>query len=277
MIILKIGGSILTKKDAPESEVDSVNLKRIALEIKKSLDNSSKELVIVHGAGSFGHPPAKKYKIGQSFDKDEYPQKRIGFCEIQNAVKKLNMLICEEFISHGLPVIAVPASSFITANSKRITDGNLDIFKKYLSKGFIPIIYGDVVLDEDLEFCVISGDQIIQYLASNLNPSKVVLGTDVDGVYNKNPKTHDDAVFYERFSSIEDLDALEGTTNIDVTGGMVGKIKELLYLADLGIESKIINAEIENNIYKVLENDDVKGTVISRSKTWFLIENWSIY
>ena len=148
MIILKIGGSILTKKDAPESEVDSVNLKRIALEIKKSLDNSSKELVIVHGAGSFGHPPAKKYKIGQSFDKDEYPQKRIGFCEIQNAVKKLNMLICEEFISHGLPVIAVPASSFITANSKRITDGNLDIFKKYLSKGFIPIIYGDVVLDE---------------------------------------------------------------------------------------------------------------------------------
>jgi len=75
MIILKIGGSILTKKDAPESEVDSVNLKRIALEIKKSLDNSSKELVIVHGAGSFGHPPAKKYKIGQAFDKDEYPQK----------------------------------------------------------------------------------------------------------------------------------------------------------------------------------------------------------
>ena len=175
------------------------------------------------------------------------------------------MLICEEFISQGVPVVAIPASSFITASSKRITGGNLDTFKNYLSKGFIPVIYGDVVLDTDLEFCVISGDQIIQYLASNLNPQQVVLGTDVDGVYNKNPKTHDDAVFYEKFTSIEDLDALEGTTNVDVTGGMVGKIKELLYLADLGIESKIINAEIEDNIYKVLENDDVKGTVISRS------------
>lgn len=42
------------------------------------------------------------------------------------------------------------------------------------------------------------------------------------------------------------------------------KIKELLYLADLGIESKIINAEIENNIFKALNNDQVKGTVISR-------------
>ena len=233
MIILKIGGSILTNKDAPESEVDSNSLKRIAGEIKRSLDNSPKELVIVHGAGSFGHPPAKKHRIGEPFDTNEYPKKSLG----------------------------------LTATSKRISEGNLGIFKQYLSKGFIPVIYGDVVLDDDLEFCVISGDQIIQYLASNLNPETVVLGTDVDGVYSKNPKTHDDAVFYEKFTSIEDLDALEGTTNVDVTGGMVGKIKELLYLADLGIESKIINAEVKDNIYKVLENENVKGTVISRSKT----------
>ena len=264
MIILKIGGSILTNKDSIDSEIDSKSLKRIASEIKASLDNSAKELIIVHGAGSFGHPPAKKYKIGEAFDESEYPQKRIGFCETQNAVKKLNMLICEAFIEKGLPVVAIPASSFMTACNKRIVEGNLDNFKKYLSKGFIPVIYGDVVLDDELEICVISGDQLIQYLAKNLNPDMVVLGTDVDGVYNKNPKTHDDAIFFERFSSLQDLDTLEGTTNVDVTGGMVGKIKELLYLADLGIESKIINAEVENNIFKVLENEEVKGTVISR-------------
>lgn len=254
----------MTNKDAAESEVDAGSLKRIASEIKSSLDNSSKELIIVHGAGSFGHPPAKKYKIGEPFDKSEYPQKRIGFCEVQNAVKELNLRICEAFIDEGLPVVAIPASGFITASNRRITDGNLSIFKKYLSKGFIPVIYGDVVLDDELEICVISGDQLIQYLAKNLNPERVILGTDVDGVYNKNPKTHDDAVFFDKFSSLDDLETLEGTTNVDVTGGMVGKIKELLYLADLGIESKIINAEIENNIYKVLENEDVKGTVISR-------------
>ena len=73
MIILKIGGSILTNKDSLESEVDSESLKRIALEIKSSLDKSHKELIIVHGAGSFGHPPAKKYKIGEAFDEAEYP------------------------------------------------------------------------------------------------------------------------------------------------------------------------------------------------------------
>jgi isopentenyl phosphate kinase len=202
--------------------------------------------------------------IGEPFDESEYPQKRVGFCEIQNAVKELNMHICSAFIKEGLPAVAIPASGFMTATNKRITEGNLDSFKRYLAKGFIPVIYGDVVLDDELEFSVISGDQLIQYLAVNLSPDRVILGTDVDGVYSKNPKTHDDAIFFDRFSSLDDLDSLEGTTNVDVTGGMVGKIKELLYLADLGIESKIINAEVENNIFKVLENDEVKGTVISR-------------
>ena len=264
MIILKIGGSILTNKDSAESEIDSESLSRIAKEIKASLEVSDKKLIIVHGAGSFGHPPAKEYKIGEAFDESEYPQKRIGFCKTQNAVKKLNMLICEAFIEEELPVVAIPASSFMTATDKRITEGNLEFFNKYLEKGFIPVIYGDVVLDSELEICVISGDQLIQYLAVNLSPDMVILGTDVDGVYNKNPKTHDDAIFFDRFSSLEDLDTLEGTTNVDVTGGMIGKIKELLYLADLGIESKIINAEVKDNIFKVLEEEDVKGTVISR-------------
>lgn len=264
MIILKIGGSILTNKNSKESKINNESLKRIASEIKESINSSPKDLIIVHGAGSFGHPPAKKHKIGEEFGEDEFPQKRLGFCEIQNEVKKLNMFICEAFIQNDLPVIAIPASSFITAHDKRITEGNIEIFKKYLNKGFIPVIYGDVVLDSKLEFCVISGDQIIQYLAKNLKANQVILGTDVDGVYNKNPKTHDDAIFFDKFTSLKDLDTFEGTTNIDVTGGMVGKIKELLFLADLGIESKIINAEVKNNVFKALENKEVKGTIISR-------------
>ena len=66
MIILKIGGSILTEKDSAKPEVDYESLERIAGEIEKALysDEMSNDLVdgliIVHGAGSFGHPPAKK-------------------------------------------------------------------------------------------------------------------------------------------------------------------------------------------------------------------------
>ena len=221
-------------------------------------------MIIVHGAGSFGHPPAKKYKIGEKFDESEYPQKRIGFCETQNAVKKIKHVYCEAFIEEGLPVVAIPASSFMTATNKRITDGNFDSFKRYLKKVSFQLFMGMLFWMMSWKFVLFQETSSSSIWQKILNPDMVVLGTDVDGVYNKNPKTHDDAIFFDKFSSLDDLDTFEGTTNVDVTGGMVGKIKELLYLADLGIESKIINAEVEDNIFKVLENEDVKGTVISR-------------
>lgn len=263
MYILKLGGSIITKKDSSKSEINKENLKRIAREIKRA---SVDGLIIIHGAGSFGHPLAKKYKIGEKFGPEEYDNKRIGFCLTDNKVKELNMLICEALIEEELPVIAISPSSIMTSTDKRIEPYNTDLIVKYIEKGYIPVMYGDVVLDSNLEMAVISGDQIIQVLARDLKVQNVILSTDVDGIYNKNPKVHDDAVFFEKFSSIEDLETLEGSTNVDVTGGMAGKIKELLSLADLGINSQIINANIENNIYKALKNEKVKGTIISKAE-----------
>ena len=153
MIILKIGGSILTEKDSAEPKVDYKNLNRIAEEIRQSLyaDEISNDLidglVIVHGAGSFGHPPAKKYKIGEPFEMKDYLEKRIGFAEVQNEVKKLNSIICEALIKKGIPCIAIPPSSFITSHNKRIYDFDLNLLKTYLSEGFVPVLFGDVVID----------------------------------------------------------------------------------------------------------------------------------
>ena len=138
MIILKIGGSILTKKDSAEPEVDYENLNRIASEIEESLNSDSINrdlsdgLIIVHGAGSFGHPPASKYKIGEPFNDEEYPFKRLGFAEIQNQVKKLNSIICDSLIEHNIPVVSIPPSSFVTTVDKRIYEFRLGIIKKYI-------------------------------------------------------------------------------------------------------------------------------------------------
>ena len=254
MIILKIGGSILTEKDSAEPKVDYENLNRIAEEIRESLyaEEISNDLidglVIVHGAGSFGHPP----------------EKRIGFAEVQNEVKKLNSIICESLIEHGIPVIAIPPSSFITSHNKRIYDFDLNLIKTYLREGFVPVLFGDVVIDDEVKIAVISGDQVLQYIAKFLKSDRIVLGTDVAGVYTKNPKTHDDAVHIDEVNSIEDIKFLESTTNVDVTGGMVGKVKELLDLADYGISSEIINANEEGAIAKALQGMKVNGTKICR-------------
>ena len=277
MIILKLGGSVLTKKDLENSEINYTNLNRIAIEIKDALNNKSNNnklsegLIIIHGAGSFGHPLAKKYRIGEPFTKEQHSEKRIGFSKTQNSVKKLNTLICEAFINHEIPCVCLQASSFITTNNKRINNFNLDLIKRYLKEGFIPVIYGDVVLDDKLKIAVLSGDQILQYISKNLkiNNSKskkeVILGTDVDGVFTKNPKKYDDAIHISKLSSLDEIKEFDSTTNIDVTGGMIGKIKELLELADMGIESRIINANEPKTIFNALENKNVKGTLIKKN------------
>ncbi len=143
---------------------------------------------------------------------------------------------------------------------------DLDIIKKYLENGFIPVIYGDVVsdLEETIKMAVVSGDQIINYLAKNLKTERIILGTDVDGVYNKNPKKYSNAKLISELSSLKDLESLDSTTNIDVTGGMIGKIKELLELAEIGIKSEIINAEHKNIVQNALAGEKVLGTIIKK-------------
>jgi isopentenyl phosphate kinase len=269
MIILKIGGSILTKKDSAKPEVDYSNLDRIACEIKDSLQSDSicqdlsDGLIIVHGAGSFGHPPASKYKIGESFTDEEYPYKRLGFAEIQNQVKKLDSIICDSLIKHDIPVVSIPPSAFVTTVNKRIYEFRLGIIKEYLKEGYVPVLYGDIVLDENLKMAIISGDQILQYIAKILKSDNIILGTDVDGVYTKSPKTHEDAELIPILTNLNQIKELESTNNIDVTGGMVGKVNELLELAHLGIDSEIINANTPNTIANALQSKNIKGTKIT--------------
>ncbi len=270
MIILKIGGSILTKKDSVEPEVDYDNLNRIAREIGESLkpENITEDLhdglILIHGAGSFGHPPAEKYKINDPITDEDYPYKKLGFAEIQNQVKKLNSIICDVLIEHNVPVVSIPPSAFVTTNDKRVYNFNLKLIKKYLNEGYVPVLYGDIVLDEKLKMAIISGDQVLQYISKFLNSDSIVLGTDVDGVYTKNPKKHDDAELINVLNSLEQIKFLESTDNIDVTGGMVGKVKELLSLTDFGIESVIINANTPGIISDVLQSKDFKGTIIRK-------------
>lgn len=263
MIILKLGGSVITKKEAKDPTIDHDNLNRIAEEIGSS---SFDKLIIIHGAGSFGHPFARKYFIGSSIkNEDDLNYKKLGFSITQSWVKKLNTIVCESLRENGVLSLSIQPSSFIITKNKRIYSCDLTLIKKYLDLGFVPVIYGDVVLDMDetIKMCVLSGDQIIQYLGENLKPQRVILGSDVDGIYTKNPKKYPDAELIETVTSCEDLSA-EGSLNVDVTGGMKGKLRELLDLAEIGVESEILNACRRGFIKRALGHQKGIGTIVKK-------------
>lgn len=144
MMILKIGGSAITVKDASKPTIDTDNLNRVVDEIQ----SYSEELIIVHGAGSYGHIYAKEYEIGQKIkDDQDLTRKRLGSCITQSSVQELNNIFCKALQEKGIPAIGLQPSSLLTMKDKRIDICNIDIIKKYLNKGFIPVLYGDSVLD----------------------------------------------------------------------------------------------------------------------------------
>ena len=264
MIILKLGGSVITRKDASKPTLDPVNLERIAREIS---DANIEKLIIIHGAGSFGHLHARKYEIGSPINgPEEFSRKRMGFTLTQNSVKNLNHFVCYYLLKHGIPAIALPPSAFILSEDKRIKSANLEMVEKYLEKGMVPVLHGDVVLDEnkDIQMAVVSGDQLVSYLAEKLDVERIILGSDVDGIYNRDPKGDSQAKLLPVVKSLEDLEFLEGSRNVDVTGGMAGKLQELLKIANKGIQSEIINANCPGILEKALKGEKVKGTLITR-------------
>ena len=160
--------------------------------------------------------------------------------------------------------IGIKPSSFIETNQKRICVCDTKLIQKYIDNGFVPVLYGDAVLDQNeyFKYAILSGDQIITYLAKKLKANRVILSSDVDGIYTDNPKTNPDAKLIDIVTKDTDLLLTENENQADVTGGMAGKIRELLDLAEDGIESHIINAETPGNIKLAVSGQKVKGTII---------------
>ena len=261
MIILKLGGSALTVKDADSPTLDEENLNRIAEEVSYYND----DMVIVHGAGSYGHIYAKLYKIG---DKLISPRDNLykieGMCTTQASMQLFNHMIITKLQERGIPAVGIKPSSFIMTKDKRIDICDARIVQRYVDEGFVPVLYGDAVLDlnPEIKFAILSGDQLITYLAKELKCDRVILSSDVDGIYTDNPKNNPDAELMEVVTRDTKLNFSSNKDQVDVTGGMEGKINELLSLADEGIESLIINAEVEGNIQQAVSGQKVKGTII---------------
>lgn len=85
MIILKLGGSIITRKDKTKPTLNPANLERIAQEISVA---KIKKLIIIHGAGSFGHPYAQKYGIGSVIKNDRELGRKKRLCPNPEFSKK---------------------------------------------------------------------------------------------------------------------------------------------------------------------------------------------
>lgn len=257
-LIVKLGGSVVTCKERPLTP-DPPAIDRLAREVAEA---DSGPLIIVHGGGSYGHHVASEYTIMEGYRE---PRQLMGFSKTRQAMAALNGLVVDALIRHNLPAVSVQPSANLITRRGRISDLRLEPIKGLLGLGLVPVAYGDAVLDSELGFTILSGDQLTSRLATALEAPMVVIGVDVDGLYTEDPKTSPGARLIERIT-LTDLRrcmrGVGGAMTTDVTGGMFGKIRELVPAVEGGVEVRIVNAKRPGVLYKALKGEEVKGTTI---------------
>lgn len=260
-IILKIGGSVITDKNGELAARTEV-INRLADETQKA---GVENMIIVHGGGSFGHPVAQKYGIKEGL-RDE--AQKIGFAETHHVMTVLNGLVMDALVWHDIPAFSVAPSCCVVTENGRIKSFEDTAVKALLKMGLVPVLYGDAVFDVKLGFTVLSGDQLVAYLAEKLGASKIVIGLDTNGLYSADPKVEKNAELYTNLtlSELEEVKfKLGGSTATDVTGGMLGKIRELIPAVEQGIPVTMVNAAKLNRVYKALMGEKVEGTIIEKA------------
>lgn len=252
MILIKLGGSVITDK----SEYRRFNrecVSRLCREIK----GSGEKAIIVHGAGSFGHVLAKKYRLNDGYkDDSQIP----AVAQVCYDVRELDSMIVKELNDAGLPAVSVPTGSCFTMRNRELIVKDDTVLKGFWEKGIIPVTFGDIVLDSELGFAVCSGDQLMERLTDMFRPSRVIFVSDVDGLFDKDPKTNSDARLIESVNK-DTLDRISTDITVDdVTGGVRGKMESMLRLCSEGCDCILVNGTVEGRLLALLKGEEVPCT-----------------
>ncbi len=250
LTILKIGGSVITDKGtASAAKKDEID--RISQEIAAFKKEVNLPLILVHGAGSFGHPQAIEH-LSKGFNAN-------GVYHTHTSVKELNSMVVDSLNKAGLNALPVhPLSSCLLENGNIVEFQTAQI-KLMLERDIVPVLHGDVVMDRVLGAAVLSGDKLVPYLAAVTAASGIGAGSNVDGVLDEKGEVIKKITPH---SFVDMKKNIMGAKAPDVTGGMLGKVSELVELSKKGISSRIFNAAKKNTVSKFLYGEDV-GTLIA--------------
>jgi len=219
-------------------------------------------LIVVHGAGSYGHIPVKRWGLGSGYRSRDQLK---GLAATKSRLVEWEMIFDATFLSCKVPLMPVSASDFVVARGGRISSVDLNSIRNWLKIGCVPSVGGDIVTDLKTGFSVVSGDQLAAYLAVRLRAARLVFGTDVDGLYEANAKLHPAAKMLTELTATSARRAIAGATVSiapDVTGGMAGKIIEATAAASKGIPVWFINLTKNERLTKAALGQEVRGTRI---------------
>lgn len=245
-IVFKVGTSTLTY---PDGELDIKTIDRIA-RVLSSVRNAGNQVILVSsGAIAVG---CKKMRLSSHPTKLSMKQAAaaVGQCELMHIYDKL-------FGEYGNMVAQVLLTDSAIENEE--SRENLKrTFDALLENNMIPIVnendsvsYSQIESDKKLFG---DNDTLSAVVAVFTSAEKLILLSDIDGMYDKDPTDHDDAVMIKEIPEIDDKIrslAHESVSGLG-TGGMITKLEAAQKAMDHGIDTYIINGKKPQLIYDLL-------------------------
>ncbi len=222
LVFVKLGGSLITDKSV-EATARLQVIGRLAEEVRHALDEySDLRLLMGHGSGSFGHVVAQRYHV-QSGCTDWR-----GYAQTSAAASRLNRIVTDALLDAGVPAVSMQPSASALCRGGELIALAVQPIQDVLKHGLVPLIYGDVALDELQGSAIISTEAIFVYLAHLLRPQRIILVGEVEGVYSTDPRSDPQARLIPTIDASrvdEAASALGGSHGVDVTGGMRTKVE----------------------------------------------------
>ncbi|MDO8610016.1 MAG: isopentenyl phosphate kinase [bacterium] len=260
LLFIKLGGSLITDKTVPEL-FQLEQTQHVAQQIKFGLENKECKLIIGNGAGSFGHYSVLKYDLTKGIKTEDQKE---GFCVVHQSVVKLNQLVVDELLKFHVNAFAINPSSILISNNNDTKLFFTEPIVEMLDRNIIPVLFGDIIIDEKIGSCVYSTERLFVELILELKKYhfdiKIIYAGITDGVFGSDGKTISH-INNNNWNSIKK--EIFTTKGFDVTGGMLHKVEQSLLLAKQGVETHIIDARMPNdNLYKAMRNEFNGGTII---------------
>jgi isopentenyl phosphate kinase len=240
--LVKLGGSLLSDK-AEECSFRRPAARRLLSEVAKA----NLPTVLLHGAGSFGHPQAARHRLGQAKAKPD------GVAEVLAAVGALSAQVITLAQEAGLRPLAFPLHHAARIEGDTLADLPIEAIGKAIEEGYTPVLHGTLVRDPALAWRVVSADELMQELAAELTPRLAVFATDVDGVFDRDPSDASAKLLVTVDGSATASRAGGGS---DVTGRMAGKLARARAVA-MHCPTLILNGEVKGRLLDALKGKPV--------------------
>ena len=243
MILIKLGGSIITNKEKPQSAR------------RKTIDNILKQIkkidepkILVHGGGSYGHYWSVRY--GMHTKPSRYSLK--GLSVVKNSMIELDKIILNSATKNKLNPYCLPPTDFMNGNKP--IRSKIEKIGEIAKSGLTPVTYGDALWYGQKKSYILSGDVIMTAIAKVLKPRLSVFVLNVDGVYSD---TRSKKLIYDFKKEKPKI----SKNSMDVTGGMTRKITEATKMSRSGLKVFFVNGNKPRRITDAVSGKKFEGTL----------------